>query len=57
MHRKTNSVRKAAMFDFTCQVVTPGRAFLRRLIGLTCHVSKPTHYIKMISEERADIKG
>lgn len=43
--------------NFACQVVTPGRAFLRRLIDLTCHVSDPFVEIDFTSEERADIKA
>lgn len=43
--------------NFACQVVTPGRAFLRRLIDLTCHVSDPFEEIDFTSEERADIKA
>lgn len=43
--------------NFACQVVTPGRAFLRRLIDLTCHVSDAFEEIDFTSEERADIKA
>ena len=41
--------------NFACLVVSPGRAFLRRLIDLTRGVRKPHHYIRLTSEARSDI--
>lgn len=31
------------LLNFACLVVVPGRTFLRRLIDLTCGLSKPHH--------------
>jgi len=45
------------LLNFACLVVTPGRAFLRRLIDLTCNVSKPHHFIRLNNEARADLKA
>lgn len=39
------------------QSVTPGRAFLRRLLDITCYVSGPFGEIDFTSEELADIKA
>ena len=44
------------LLNFACQVVIPGRAFLRCLIDLTCKASKPHQYLRFTSEHRADIK-
>ena len=33
------------LLNFTCLVVVPGRAFLRRMIDLTKGVNKPHHHI------------
>lgn len=41
--------------NFACSVVVPGRAFLRRLINLTCKVSRPYHRIRLTREARSDI--
>ncbi|XP_062591615.1 uncharacterized protein LOC134253122 [Saccostrea cucullata] len=61
VHRKKIQLRELqsliGVLNFACQVVTPGRAFLRRLIDLTRRVSKPNHYIRLTAEERADIKA
>lgn len=45
------------LLNFACIVVCPGRAFLRRLIDLTCNVSNPFHKIRLNSEARADISA
>ena len=45
------------LLNFACLVVTPGRAFLRRLIDLTCNIQKPHHLIRMNSEARSDLKA
>ena len=44
------------LLNYACLVVVPGRAFLRRLINLTCHISNPHHFIRLNSAARDDIK-
>ena len=41
------------LLNFACSVVVPGRAFLRRLIDLTCGVSKPHELIELTEENKA----
>ena len=43
------------MLDFACNVVPPGRTFLRRLINLTIGLKKTYHQRKLNLEERADL--
>ena len=43
------------LLNYACLVVVPGRAFLRRLIDLTCGISCPSHYIRLNREVRADL--
>jgi hypothetical protein len=43
--------------NFACRVISPGRAFLRRLYDLTKNVSKPSHLIRLTKESRADLKA
>ena len=43
------------LLNFACSVVVPGRAFLRRLIDLTCGVSKPHELIELTEETKQDI--
>ena len=43
------------VLNFAFSVVVPGRAFLRRLIGLTCRVSKPHELIELTEETKQDI--
>lgn len=43
------------LLNFTCSVVLPGRAFLRRLIDLTKGVHYPHHYIRITKSCRQDI--
>ena len=38
------------LLNFCCSVVTPGRAFLRRLVDLTAGVTLPHHYIRLNTE-------
>ena len=45
------------LLNFACLVVTPGRAFLRRLIDLTCKVTNQHHFLRLNSEARLDIKA
>ena len=33
--------------NFACKVISPGRPFLQRMIGLTRGVKKPHHHIKL----------
>ena len=43
------------LLNFCCQVVDPGRCFLRRLTDLTKKVVKPHHRITLNKESRRDI--
>ena len=43
--------------NFACNVVPPGRTFLRRLINLTIGLKKPYHHRKLNLEARADLKA
>ena len=38
------------LLNFTCVVVVPGRAFLRRMIDLTKCVNNPHHHIDLLRE-------
>lgn len=44
------------LLNFACLVVVPGRAFLRRIIDLTCGVSNPSHFIRLTCETRSDLQ-
>ncbi|XP_078330524.1 uncharacterized protein LOC144624540 [Crassostrea virginica] len=44
------------LLNFACSVVVPGRAFLRRMIDLTCGITEPTAHIKVTKETKADIQ-
>ena len=44
------------LLNFCCSVVTPGRAFLRRLIDLTAGVTRPHHHIRFNTEAKNDIR-
>ena len=41
--------------SFVCKVVPAGRIFLRRLIDLSCSVSKLHHHIRITNEARLDL--
>ena len=41
---------------FSCAVIMPGRAFLRRLIDLTIGVSKPFHFTRNTKQVRDDLQ-
>jgi hypothetical protein len=41
--------------NFACKVIAHGRPFLRRLTDLTCHLSNPSHHIRLTKEARLDI--
>ena len=43
------------LLNFTCLVVVPGRAFLRRLIDLMKGVRKPYHHIRLSKGAKLDI--
>ena len=59
VHKKSVTLKKLqsvlGLLNFATKVVIPGRAFLRRLINLTCGVSKPYHHIKLTQEAKADV--
>ena len=42
--------------NFACSVLSPGRAFLRRLIDLSIGVSKPSHHIRLTKEAKEDLR-
>ena len=44
------------LLNFTCCVVVPGRAFLRRLIDLTRGVRKPNHHVRLTKEIKYDLQ-
>ena len=44
------------LLNFTCAVVVPGRAFLRRMIDLTRGAKRPHHRIRITKEAKHDIK-
>jgi hypothetical protein len=41
--------------NFACRVIVPGRAFMRRLHDLTKGITRPTFYIRLNKEARADL--
>ena len=43
------------LLNFACRVISPGRAFFRRLINLTISISRPGHHIRLNAEARADL--
>jgi len=42
--------------QFACRALTPGRAFMRRLIGLTSGVKKPYHFIRVTKQAKLDLQ-
>ena len=44
------------LLNFTCAVIVPGRAFLRRIIDLTVGVSRPYHHIRITQEVKKDLQ-
>ena len=44
-----------AYLNFTCSVVLPGRAFLRRLISSIMGIKEPYHYVKISAEMKSDL--
>ncbi|KAK3107807.1 hypothetical protein FSP39_022643 [Pinctada imbricata] len=61
VHRKKLTLQELqsiiGLLNFACLVVPPGRAFLRRLIDLTCNVHKPFHFIRLNKEAKADLRA
>lgn len=45
------------MLNFACNIVLPGRTFLRRLIDLTVGLKKPYHHRGLNSEAKADLNA
>jgi hypothetical protein len=43
------------LLNFTCSVIVPGRAFLRRMIDLTKGVRRAHHHIKLNKDARSDM--
>lgn len=58
-HKKSTTLKDLqsliGLLNFSCSVVVPGRAFLRRLIDLTCGLSEPNSKIQLSDESKADI--
>ena len=44
------------LLNFTCSVIVPGRAFLRRLIDLTIGGRRPHHHIRLTKETKHDME-
>jgi len=44
------------LLNFACQVVLPGRPFLRRLIDLTVGIQKPNFFIRVTKEVKKDLQ-
>ena len=44
------------LLNFACAVVTPGRAFLRRLIDLTRGISHPHFFIRLMRNVKNDLR-
>lgn len=43
------------LLNFTCSVIVPGRAFLRRMIDLTKGAKRPYHRIRLSKEAKSDM--
>ena len=44
------------LLDFACAMVVPGRAFLRRLIGLTLDIRSPHFLIRLSQAAKEDLR-
>jgi len=44
------------LLNFTCSVILPGRAFLRRLIDLTIGIQHPYHCVRLNKDVKADLQ-
>lgn len=60
LHRKMVTLLELqsliGLLNFTCSVVLPGRAFLRRLIDLTIAIKAAHHRIRLFLDVREDLK-
>ena len=60
LHRKEVTLKELlsliGLLNFACSVVTPGRAFSRRLIDLTHGVKNPGPYIRLCRETKEDLR-
>ena len=60
LHRKKVTLKELqsliGLLNFACSIVTPGRAFSRRLIDLTHGVKNPGHYIRLSRETKEDLR-
>ena len=43
------------LLNFTCSVIVPGRAFVRRMIDLTKGAKRPYHRIRLSKEAKSDM--
>ena len=43
------------VLNFSCYVIGPGRAFLRRLIDLTLGISRPQYHIRLTRQVKLDL--
>jgi hypothetical protein len=59
-HRKKVTLKEIhsliGLLNFACSVVVPGRAFLRRLINLTCNIRSQNFYVSLNKDSRADLQ-
>lgn len=59
LHKKKATLKELqsllGLLNFACQVVIPGRPFLRRLIDLTKGLSKPNHHVRLNREAKLDL--
>lgn len=60
LHQKKVTLRElqslCGLLNFACQVVVPGRAFLRRMFDLCKGVKQPHHRIKLSRHVKEDLK-
>lgn len=45
-----------SVLNFVCSVAQPGRAFLRRMINMTMHISNAQTHLFMTTEAKEDMK-
>ena len=59
MRKKKATLRELqsliGLLNFACSVVVPGRSFLRRFIDLTIGLQRPSHYVRVSKEGKADL--
>ena len=60
LYRKKFTLREVqsltGLLSCACSVLVPGRAFLRRLIGLTVGIQCPHHLIGLSKDVKEDLK-